>query len=148
MNRDRHIGIGIIIIMIPLLIETFYFPVRPRVPLGVAFWPRMLLTILFLVALYLTFKGNVLVEEQEALSRHSLIGLGFGGLYAVLVEHIGFIILTPLFLFAVSYLLMKKRGGSQIIKPIIVALLATIITYLVFNKGLLVQLPEGLLYQG
>lgn len=148
MNRDRHIGVGIIIILIPLLIETFYFPVRPRVPLGVAFWPRMLLAMLFLVALYLTFKGKVIVEEQEPLSWYSLAGLGFAGLYAVLVEHIGFIILTPLFLFAVSYLLIKKRGGNQIVIPVIVALLATLITYLVFNKGLLVQLPEGLLYQG
>jgi len=146
MPQDRKFGILILAICVPLFIETLYFPTRMYVPLGVAFWPRLLLGFLAACGAFLVFRGSLDKGPFDRLNPKAFIAVGIAMVYVILLDAIGYLLLTPVFLFVGSCILAGKIDRKQIITGTIVAVLGTGITYLVFHDGLYVQLPEGLLY--
>ena len=146
MPQDRKFGILILAICVPLFIETLYFPTRLYVPLGVAFWPRLLLGCLTAIAVFLIIRGSLDAGPFDKLNPKAFAAVGIAMVYVVLLDAIGYLLLTPVFLFVGSCILAGKIDRKQIVTATIVAVLGTSITYFVFHDGLYVQLPEGLLY--
>ncbi|MEZ5861384.1 MAG: tripartite tricarboxylate transporter TctB family protein [Geminicoccaceae bacterium] len=144
MQQDRIVGIGLLAGGAVLLYETFSFRVNDWEPLGMAFWPRVLLAVLGLCAVFLIAKGRL--DDGPFLSVHarSFLALGIGVAYVVLLPRIGFLLLTPAFLFATSLLIGRELRWQRLVEAAALALVTTLVLDLVFKKVLLVQLPEGL----
>ncbi len=143
---DRKIGIGVLLIVIVLFAETFTFPMRPHITLNTDFWPRVLLTMLGGISCFLIWKGNIDGLKVDPMRLKAFGVVGFCILYVVLLDLIGFIILTPIFIFAASIALSKIRNARRMIEAATTAIIGATATYLIFQEGLLVQLPEGLLH--
>ena len=62
-------------------------------------------------------------------------------LYALLMEPLGFIIVTLIFFIVLLGVIEKKRWSFAVL----VSLIVTVVSYLVFEKALQSQLPKGLL---
>ncbi len=147
MKQDRTVGIGILVFGSILFWETFSFRILDWEPLGMAFWPRVLLGLFGLIGVYFVIRGNVDEEPAEKLDRGAFVALAFGVAYIVALEYVGFLLLTPVFLFVGVLLLRRSRVFTRrtLTEAAIVAGLGTAIVYVAFQKALLVQLPEGLL---
>jgi putative tricarboxylic transport membrane protein len=143
---DRKIGIGLLIIVLVLFAETFTFPMRPHIILNTDFWPRVLLALLGGISCFLIWKGNLDGLNVVPMHIKAFSVVGFCILYVLLLELIGFIILTPIFIFVGSITLSKKRNIPRMIEAGVVALVGSAATFFIFQEGLLVQLPEGLLH--
>ncbi len=67
-----------------------------------------------------------------------------GTLYVALIPVLGYLIVTPIFIAAFSFLLGPKNARG-ILEALLVAIIATAIIYSVFTEALYVQFPEGLM---
>lgn len=143
---DRKIGIGLLLIVLVLFAETFTFPMRPHVTLNTDFWPRVLLVLLGTLSCFLIWRGNLDGQKVEPMRLKAFLVVGFCILYVLLLEPIGFLILTPIFIFSGSLMLSDIRNWRRTIEAAAAAIIGTAATFYVFQHGLLVQLPEGLLY--
>ncbi len=119
-------------------------------PMGPVVWP-MILCVLLVVLL----SANVwkilrktrgtrerLTEKEdvkERLSGKLPMSLGIMLLYGILLEKIGFLFSTPLFIFTYMTVLGQKRAMVKWIT----AAVATIVLYLLFHGLLQVPLPRG-----
>ncbi len=143
---DRKIGIGLLLVVLVLFAETFTFPMRPHITLNTDFWPRVLLILLGALSIFLIWKGNLDGLKVDPMHLKAFSVVGFCILYVLLLEPVGFLILTPLFIFTGSIALSKIRNKRRVIEAVVTAAVGTSATFYVFQHGLLVQLPEGLLH--
>ena len=143
-TQDRWMGIAILLIGSYLCYETFFFHKVDWVPLGMAFWPRILLACLGCLAVYFIIRGSLDAGPYERLLPTAFAVLAGCIGYAVMIESVGWLVLTPLFIFALT-ILLSDRSRRSVIQAALSATLGTIAIYLIFYYGLDVQLPEGLL---
>jgi hypothetical protein len=138
------IGIWTVVLVALLFWATFYFRKITWEPLGLAFWPRLVLGGMFLVALFLLIKGDVAPGTSKPINIKAFVPWLAAVSYIVVMQYLGFLITTPLFLF----LSVLAFGGwkRRIIKEaILTAIITTAVVYLAFQKFLDVLLPEGIL---
>ena len=141
--QDRWVGIAILIVGGVMFKETFNCFVVDWVPLGMAFWPRILLGFLGAYAVYFIIYGSLDEGPFNSLEWRAFAFLLGAIVYALMWNILGYLLATPLFLFAFSVSL----GGihrKALVTAGIVALVGTFTTYLIFKELLFVQLPEGI----
>jgi putative tricarboxylic transport membrane protein len=144
--QDRRLGLVILAICAFLLYETFSFRVVAWDPLGLAFWPRVVLALLALVALWHVIRGSLDAGPFQPLQlRPFLILLGCT-LYVLTIERLGWLIATPLFLVA-FHLALGGLRKARLAEAVLFALLATTIVFHLFQGLVYVHFPEGLLEQ-
>ena len=142
--QDRWLGIGIVVVVAYLWYETFFFHEVDWVPLGMAFWPRILLGGLGVLSLYFIVRGRLDKGPYGRLAPTAFAVLvGCVG-YVLLLEAVGWLVLTPLFIFFLT-IFLSDRSRRSTIHAAVSAIVGTIIVYFIFHYGLDVQLPEGLL---
>lgn len=141
-TQDRWIGIAILIIGGVMLWETFSFFVVDWAPLGMAFWPRILLGLLGVYAVYFIIRGSLDDGPFNSLEWRAFAVLLGAIVYALVWDIIGYLLATPLFLFAFSVALGGIRRKTLVTAGI-VAIAGTLVTYFVFKELLYVQLPES-----
>lgn len=119
--------------------------------LGAAFWPQLILSImmiLLVVNIRNTIKKNKEEKKtafttgniQEFFKSKLFIGMIFVILMALLLETLGFLLTTFLFITAYCWLLGERRIHIMIL----VGIISTIILYLIFSVGLQIMLPRGI----
>ena len=85
-------------------------------------------------------------DEAPFLEKAGWKRLGIVALTLVLyyfgLEYIGFLIMTPIFAFAVIMILSSGKKINRIL-AVIVAVLTTVILYLLFQKVFVILLPAG-----
>ena len=145
LKQDRAVGIAILIGGSILFWETLSFPSTNWDPLGIAFWPRFLLITMIVIGVYLIVKGSLDDGPFDRINWRAFIVLAGGVIYITLLETIGFMLLTPPFLFLAVLALGGSLTRSRIIEAALVAAGGTLFIHFVFVKGLRVFLPEGLL---
>ena len=143
-NQDRIVGIVILLIGGFLFWETFSFRKAEWEPLGMAFWPRIILVMMGIIGVYYTIRGSVDKGPYQKVDPRAFLILLGGIVYVLLLNLLGFLIITPVFIFSFS-ILLGGTNRSNIIRAVCTAVICTIGVYLVFQKGLLIQLPEGIL---
>ena len=115
----------------------------------VFFWTGIVTAILSLVVLLMSFRKRSPEGAQEP-----IFGKGGKGhvtkivlvlislfLYALFMERLGFLVVTLLFFIFLLGVVEKKRWFFAVL----VSLIVTAVSYLVFETGLQSQLPKGLL---
>jgi len=143
-GQDRLVGIAIVLIGAFLFWETFSFKTVNWDPLGLPFWPRILLGLLGAIGIYLIIRGNLDAGPYQGLEWRAFVVLTGALVYVLLIDVLGFLIATPLYLF-LFHLSLGGVTRGHLVEAAILAVCGTGLIYYVFQKVLWVQFPEGML---
>lgn len=145
---NQKVSIFLILFAAGYLYLSYNLKEYPYVPVDSDFVPKILGYLLIILAIFLFFdKSSETKEEKEKRQvpkKEMLVLLAVGGmifLYIFLLEIIGFVLSSMLFIFACSWFL----GYRKLVTTILVAVLFPLIMYLSFNYLLQIRLPQGLL---
>jgi hypothetical protein len=153
-GRDSGIGLGLLAACGLLYWQTGAIPTPPFVPLGPAFYPRIVLVLLAALAVWLILEDLLARAPRPGtaappVSRPNyrlvvICFLVFGG-YVIGLSLLGYLLSTFLFVLGLGWV-MGPRAHREL--PTLFALAAgsTLATYLIFEKYLHVFLPRGLLF--
>jgi putative tricarboxylic transport membrane protein len=132
-----------------VFIATLGFKQFKNVPVGPEFFPRWLSAGLFICCLVLLLINLGMKNDRPAPSvspfdkgiQRLLIGLVIVIAYAACWEHVGFIVITPVAVFALMFLLGKREYRSMLI----MAAGSTAVIFCAFRFLLGIDMPMGLL---
>ena len=155
MRRDAGIGVGLLVVCGILYWQAGLVSSPPFVPIGPAFYPRVVLTLLAGLALWLIvedfLRGRVPARKAAKPAgpvpnyRKVLLAfLVFLG-YVAGLSFIGYLASTFLFVLGLSWMI-GPRNVRELPKLVVIATLTALATYLIFEKYLYVFLPRGLLF--
>jgi sterol desaturase/sphingolipid hydroxylase (fatty acid hydroxylase superfamily) len=155
MRRDSGIGLGLLAVCGVLYWQTGGIPTPPFVPIGPAFYPRIVLALLAALAIWLILEDVVTARRRPGRKakptapplNYRLVVICFVvfGAYVVGLSLLGYLLATFLFVLALGWV-MGPREYRELSKLAAVAIGTTLATYLVFEKYLHVFLPRGLLF--
>lgn len=146
---NQKIAAGLLLFSIFYLVLTFNLPAYKYVPVDSDMIPMGLGFLLVILSICLYFaKDNHVTSEEE--SKEKVPGkeklmvlsvLGFIILYIFLLEPLGFVLSTLIFIFGCSRFL----GYKNYLVNGIVSVIFPLAVYFAFTKGLQVALPPGIL---
>jgi len=152
MGRDAITGLVVLAASLALYGATFGLEQSPLVPIGPAFYPRIVLGITAALAAVLV-AADVLVRRRAGAApspprpklRYAMVAAMFAlfGAYVLALPYAGFRIATFAFVVAMQAALDPPRGMRPWAIVAIVALVATAGTYYTFDSYLQVLLPRG-----
>jgi len=155
MRRDTVIGVGLLAFCGVLYWQTGAIATPPFVPIGPAFYPRVLLVLLAGLGVWLVVEDTLRGRgPSQALKkpggprpnyRRVLVGFLVFMAYVASLSIIGYITSTFLFILGLSWSIgpRDRRGLPKIVA---VAFGTALVIYLVFEKYLFVFLPRGFLF--
>jgi len=151
MSRDGWIGVGLLIFSGWLYTNLDKIPDNPLVPIGPAFYPRLLLLLTISLSLALIVQQLFSQRQKKAgvtFSRwlkdyqSTLVAFAIFFLYVLLLPRLGYLFSTILFVSSLQWLLGQplwlRLPGS-----LLIGVGTSLITYTVFEKYLHVFLPRG-----
>jgi putative tricarboxylic transport membrane protein len=149
-SRDGIAGLAVLAASLVLFALTLDLKANPMVPVGPGFYPRVVLTLTALLSLGLVVSDALSrkrrpKEQPKQKFNYPLVAMSFAvfALYAVALPWLGFRIATVLFVGGANALLDPPRGARGWVRPLVLALATTIVTWLVFERWLSVLLPRG-----
>jgi len=149
-SRDGIAGLAVLAASLLLFALTLDLKANPMVPVGPGFYPRIVLALTALLSLGLVV-SDVLgrkrrpEEQPKRKLNYPLVAISFGvfALYAVALPWLGFRIATFAYVVASNALLAPPRGMKSWAGTIILGLLVSFLTWLIFERYLSVLLPRG-----
>jgi putative tricarboxylic transport membrane protein len=150
-GRDGIAGLVLLAISLVLLVKSFQLPSLPIVPVGPGFYPAIVLIFMaaasaLLVLQDLMKRAPVVADASDAPRRnYRLVVIAFAivGLYVVLLPLAGFRVATVLFVGALQAALGRPQTARQWAVLAAIAIGTAAVSYLVFERYLLVLLPRG-----
>ena len=150
-GRDGLAGLAVAAASLALFWRTLGLETSPLVPIGPAFYPRIVLGItavlgLALVALSLfERKKEKKNQKKNEKANHRLVALSFGAfaLYVVALPFLGFRAATFGFVVAMNLLLSPPRSAAHWVRALVLGAITALATYYVFEHYLHVLLPRG-----
>ncbi len=146
LSRDGVAGLVCLGGSLWFLALTRGLPHPVLVPVGPAFYPRILLTITALLSAALVVSDLVRRRgaARPAPTRYRLVVLAFAifGAYVALLPSLGYRVATFLFVGGLQAVLERPRGRRWA-SVLAAALVTTLATYYVFERYLSVLLPRG-----
>ncbi|HMA88051.1 MAG TPA: tripartite tricarboxylate transporter TctB family protein [Burkholderiales bacterium] len=152
LGRDSVTGLACLALSLGMLVLTRGLPESAMVPVGPAFYPRIVLVLmaglsLLLVALdWRTGRaGRPAGAKAAAAPNYRLVVVTFTAfiVYVVLLPLLGFRIATFLFVGGLQALLEPPRSARRWALVLVIAIVTTLVTYLAFEQYLSVLLPRG-----
>ena len=146
-GRDGLAGLAAAAASLALFWLTLGLEASPLVPIGPAFYPRIVLGIT--AALGLTLVASSFFEKKKARkhekANHRLVALSFGvfALYVVLLPLAGFRIATFAFVAGLSLVLARPRSAAQWASALALGAITAMAAYYIFEYYLQVLLPRG-----
>jgi putative tricarboxylic transport membrane protein len=143
MNVDRFLGWGALLLALPVVTASWGYGVgSPKSP-GAGFWPLVIaLTMAGLgLSLILRPTPNAPTEGGESRWRKFAISLGTFAFYVAALEPLGYLLATAVMLFAQLRWVESRSWRSSAA----IAVLAAVISLIVFRVLLKVSLPEGVI---
>ncbi|GGC76302.1 hypothetical protein GCM10007216_03570 [Thalassobacillus devorans] len=154
MTKDRSFALAVGVFIVIMYIESMRIPEKTSWQVyGSAFYPRILLGIMGVLALFLLI--NSFRNKKTKGSDNKFIDLpGFWkeyneiiflfvafGVYVFILSRVGFILSTALYLFISMAILMGVKNKKDVMLNITVTVIATLSVFAIFNYGLNVWLP-------
>lgn len=157
LGRDGIAGLVCLAISVGFLLLTRGLPPAIMVPIGPAFYPRLVLSFMALLSVILIGldlraarrqpapAASASAKAAEARPNYRLVLAAFiaFGLYVAALPELGFRISTFLFVTGLQVTLEWPRGWKQWLLALGVALATTVACQLVFEDYLSVLLPRG-----
>jgi hypothetical protein len=154
-RRDALAGVTGLAVSLTLLVQSFSLPKLALTPVGPGFYPRIVLVFMALVSAILAVQALVAgyrgpsqgatAGDRRSMRAAGLVVLAFAivAVYVALLPLLGFRIATALFVAALQFAVERPAGARRWAVLLAVALGTSLITFLVFEKYLLVLLPRG-----
>ena len=157
-SRDGISGLVCLAISICLLLQTLGLPPAVMVPIGPAFYPRIVLGLLLVLSVLLIVIDFRAMRELRAAGAAAPAPQASGsapnyrlvlatfiefGLYIALLPGLGFRISTFLFVLALQATLEWPRSAKHWALATVVALATAAVCHIVFEDYLSVLLPRG-----
>jgi hypothetical protein len=154
-SRDGFAGLAVLAASLVLYALTLDLKDSPLVPVGPGFYPRIVLAITAVLSLGLVVADILALRKRApaapapapvgAKLNYSLVAISFGvfALYCVALPGFGFRIATFAYVVASNVLLAPPRGAKGWAGTLILGLLTSFVTWLVFEHYLSVLLPRG-----
>lgn len=147
-NMDRKVALVIMGIAIVYLVFSFQLPIFPYAAVDADVLPKGLGFVMLTLAIILFVQNRPETDEQKqrrTIKKVDLILLlstvGALIVYVFLLEIIGFVLSTTLFLM----LTMRMYGYQKWVTNVIASITFTLILYFAFNYLLKIFLPQGIL---
>jgi len=151
-GRDGIAGLVLLAISLVLLVQSFQLPSLPIVPVGPGFYPAIVLS--FMAA------ASALLVVQDVMKHRAAAEAGVGdaprrnyrlvviafaivGGYVALLPLLGFRVATVLFVAALQAALDRPKSARQWVVLATIALGTAAVSYIIFERYLLVLLPRG-----
>ena len=161
-RKDLCSGIFFMVFAIFLYVESYAIKMSKADALGPQFFPRMVAVAITILAVVLILKSVAAIRAEKAeakepaaekagkLSWNTPLILTMALLcgYFLLVEEVGFIVLTTIYLFCQIFLLLPKGSVRNIKRLVIVAVVSPTVSvgvYMLFYKVFSIFLPAGIL---
>jgi hypothetical protein len=150
-GRNGWAGLVILTACAVLWWLTLGLRANPLVPIGPAFYPRIVIGLAAVFAA-LVVLADVLARRRARApapagprANYALVIASFAafGVYAALLPSLGFRVATFLYVMAAAALFARPRGTGAWLKIAVLALLTATIVFFVFERYLLVLLPRG-----
>lgn len=141
-NADRWLGVALLVLAAVMFVDTFFFKTFQWDPLGMAFWPRVLLGALVALVAYHIVVGNV-GDEMEPMTTRAFIQFGVCMVYLAGLTYLGFFISTPILVFGLGLWLRKPSWKAALLSALS-AIICTAAIYLIFEYSMDVELPRGI----
>jgi hypothetical protein len=149
-GRDGWVGLVVLAACAVLYWLTLDLKGNPLVPIGPAFYPRIVIGAAALFAVLLVIEdalaGRTRVVAAAAVRpNYGLVALEFAvfGIYVVALPYLGFRVATFLYVIAAAAPLARPRGGTGWTWILLLAALTAGLTYFIFERYLTVLLPRG-----
>ena len=147
MGRDGYTGLAVLAASLLLFWGTLGLERHPMVPVGPGFYPRIVLGITAFFALMLVVSDLRRKPPKPGTQtfNYTLVVVAFGifAAYVVSLPWLGFRVSTLLFLLAMQAALDRPKTPRRWTLLAVIALVATAVIYLVFERYLHVLLPRG-----
>lgn len=147
LGRDGWAGLAILIAGLVLFGLTLGLKDSPLVPIGPGFYPRIVLGVTVLLAAWLVAADLLAARRAQPMppAHYGMVVLMFAvfGLYALALPLLGFRVATFAYVAAANALLDPPRGLRGGMRVVLVALLTSAATYVIFERYLTVLLPRG-----
>jgi hypothetical protein len=159
LSRDGIAGLVCLAISLWLLTLTIWLPPAVMVPIGPAFYPRVVLLLMALLSALLLALDVIGMRQRAAAAipggdgaaapllspNYRLVFLTFiqFGLYIAVLPPLGFRIATFLFVLALQVTLEWPAGRTRWLLTVAVAIATSLVCYYVFEDYLSVLLPRG-----
>ena len=143
MNVDRILGIGAILLAIPVGMASWGFGVgSPKSP-GAGFWPLVIAVVTAGLGLSLILRPtpDAAMEARESRWGKFIISLGTLAFYVVALEPLGYLPATAVMLFVQLRWVESRPWRSSAL----IAILAAALSLLLFRVLLKVSLPMGVI---
>jgi len=140
--QDLLVGLVVLVMAGLLLLQTYSFPAVNWTPLGLAFWPRIVLggiavTCLVLIVLRQLDQQPILeIRKQECALFAALAG------FVIALPVVGFFVTCTAYVFATS-MWLGRGTGNRVARSALFAISTTALVYIAFTLGLGVSLPQG-----
>jgi putative tricarboxylic transport membrane protein len=155
LSRDGIAGLTCLAISIWLLVLTLALPPAVMVPIGPAFYPRIVLSLMALLSAMLLGSDLLAARRRRAAAgappaaaghpNYTLVLATFVlfGIYIALLPELGFRLSSFLFVAALQATLEWPTSWKHWVRVLAVALGTTVVCYLAFEDYLSVLLPRG-----
>jgi hypothetical protein len=151
-GRDGIAGLVLLAISLVLLVQSFQLPSLPIVPVGPGFYPAIVLSFMAAASALLVVQ-DVMKHRAPAEAgvsaaprrNYRLVVIAFAivGGYVVLLPLLGFRVATVVFVAALQAALDRPKSARQWMVLAAIALGTAAVSYIVFERYLLVLLPRG-----
>ena len=148
LSKDGWAGLAVAAASLFLFALTLGLKQSPLVPIGPGFYPRLILGLTAIFALALVAWDLARPRRAAAAARpaaYRAVGLHFAlfALYAAFLPWVGFRVATFVYVAIASAAMAPPRRRRDWWRPLALALVTTLVTYLVFERYLSVLLPRG-----
>jgi len=160
LNKHKDIGAGFMLMLIGLVLflSAQTIPRGAAIGAGPGFMPKVMALLLAIVGIIIAFQGYLAARQQvpEAAAKTEDAPVKPGNikavvlsllcllLYTLLMEKIGFIITTMLYVFLQTMIMMPKEKRNYLVIGII-SVVTSVAVYLIFTQLFVLMLPAGIL---
>jgi hypothetical protein len=151
-GRDGIAGLVLLAISLVLLVQSFQLPSLPIVPVGPGFYPAIVLSFMAAASALLVVQ-DVMKQRAPAEAgvsdaprrNYRLVVIAFAivGGYVALLPLLGFRVATVLFVGTLQAALDRPKSARQWVVLAAIALGTAAVSYIIFERYLLVLLPRG-----
>lgn len=151
-GRDGIAGLVLLAISLVLLVQSFQLPSLPIVPVGPGFYPSIVLSFMAATSALLVLqdllkrRAPAVADAGEAPRRnYRRVAIAFAivAAYVALLPLLGFRIATVVFVGALQAALGRPQTARQWAVLAAIALGTAVVSYVIFERYLLVLLPRG-----
>lgn len=145
-KADFYAGVGIAVFAAIFFVLAGTYPEAKGEGLGPGGFPRIVTGVMFVLGILLSLNSFVAIrkgiDDDQRMSRDDFFKMIILGgsffLYISVIKYLGYVFTTPFFLILFMYL----YGDRKWKRMVVVALVGTLVTYVLFKYVFLIYLPE------